>query len=81
MLPFPNVFLSFKTDQNAIWKIYVAYSVYLQDLFVSLIQSLFEGQNTNSFSSVTAGKKILCKSSALSTERKAKLGRTRSKAL
>jgi len=56
-LPFPYVFLSFKTARSAIWKIYVAYFVYLQDLFVSKIQSLFEGQNTNSFFSVTAGKK------------------------
>lgn len=80
MLPLPYVFSSFKTDQSAIWKIYVAYVVYLQDLFVSSIHSLFEGQNTNSFSSVTAGEKLLCKS-ALSTERKAKLGRMQSRAL
>lgn len=57
MLPLPCVFSSFKTDQSAIWKIYMAYVVYLQDLFESSIQSLFEGQNTNSFSSVTAGEK------------------------
>lgn len=35
VLSFLCVFLSFKTDQSAIWKIFITYFVYLQDLFGS----------------------------------------------